>query len=558
MRIWREYKAPNGKKYYYNKETKETTWIKPIDFGNHGTHTKNSSNVRNQKNSIELKVKPVFIIPLAHNYKLVICNNGSKFYLNDRNQSIKNLQINNLNKSSEVDIHNLKMNEKIIELIDKEKLIKLIGIARGYSNFVTGHDNNTNKKSNNILNYNKIYNEICAEAESLFEEIQEDEKYEQQREQDEKRDEGQDEEDIEREKDFEKGDNIIQIEEQAQEEMDNNVVQESKTVLTENKSLGLLNQFYSDSEEESENDDVQEQDFSNKRNLKQHQDNVEAAVNKKQKFTDQQEDENENEEENDGESKGDNFNDIRLKYFDLFSKYKLDHYSIWSIVNKKLQDDNDYYLLNDNTQLEEIFEEWCGLQGNDENIETYQSQEEEGGDEINEEEDLEPLPYHYLSQIIFKSKIETNTIPQDIKQQNKKLFKTYRIKNFIPEKMQQLKIIGQIIYYYKTLNIAERKLKFQQLLCENSEKFDLENVGFLKGKYKTVLENVNSYRQESKDSNNKIPADLFANATEVETFILECEANLHVNKLSIAHDPRYFILGLSDKCNEWCQWLSNR
>jgi pre-mRNA-processing factor 40 len=30
--VWAEYTTPEGRKYYFNKETKETTWDKPEDF----------------------------------------------------------------------------------------------------------------------------------------------------------------------------------------------------------------------------------------------------------------------------------------------------------------------------------------------------------------------------------------------------------------------------------------------------------------------------------------------------------------------------------------------
>lgn len=32
LKLWREYKTPEGRPYYYNVETKETTWICPKDF----------------------------------------------------------------------------------------------------------------------------------------------------------------------------------------------------------------------------------------------------------------------------------------------------------------------------------------------------------------------------------------------------------------------------------------------------------------------------------------------------------------------------------------------
>ncbi|VDM27353.1 unnamed protein product [Toxocara canis] len=36
-RLWREYKTPEGRPYYYNSETKETTWTCPKDFEPHST-----------------------------------------------------------------------------------------------------------------------------------------------------------------------------------------------------------------------------------------------------------------------------------------------------------------------------------------------------------------------------------------------------------------------------------------------------------------------------------------------------------------------------------------
>lgn len=516
MVIWKEYIAPNGKKYYYNKVTKQTTWVKPVHFGN---ATKKGRIMANDIQDDKI-VKPIFVIPLAYDYKLVICNNGSKFYINDKGKSINNLQINKNDVLDDIGIHNLQINQQLIDLVDKEKLIKLIGVARGYSHMNTEkkHDNDEKNGSiKHVINYHKIYNDICIEVESLFEEIDANEKYQQEQ----------------KRREEKKVDEIegTVVDEEIEIQNENPV---TKIPVDENKSINLLNQYYSDSDSDDQDELAQ------KRATENESINDEETVTKKQKIV-----------EDDKIQTNDFSNEIKHKYFKLFDDYDLDKYSLWAIEKKKIENDDNFYLLMDDNQLEEIFEEWCSSMTRDSDRE-----EEICDDELEETASLEPLPCHYLSQIISKSTINSDAIPQDIKAANKKLFKSYRIKDYLPEKSEQLKAIGQIIYYYKTFDSVERKAKFQQLLTENTDRLDLQDVDLLKRKYQKQLQNVRAHSQKGTDDDNYV--NFFDSATELETFILECEKKLNVSGLPLATDPRYFMLGLGDKCIEWCKWLLDR
>ena len=98
---WREYTAPNGAKYYYNTETKQTTWVKPVD-----------SSPKSEP------VRLVFVVPLVNGWNLVICSNGKKFYY------CTNTTCSSLLPDDE--------SRQLLDKVDRQKLVSLIGIARGY------------------------------------------------------------------------------------------------------------------------------------------------------------------------------------------------------------------------------------------------------------------------------------------------------------------------------------------------------------------------------------------------------------------------------------------
>lgn len=109
---WREYTAPNGAKYYYNTETKQTTWVKPVD---------SSSN----SSSKSEPVRPVFVVPLVNGWNLVICSNGKKFYYCTSTSTNTSTNCSSLLPDEE--------SRELLDKVDRQKLVSLIGIARGYS-----------------------------------------------------------------------------------------------------------------------------------------------------------------------------------------------------------------------------------------------------------------------------------------------------------------------------------------------------------------------------------------------------------------------------------------
>lgn len=108
---WKEYTAPNGKKYYYNTETKQTTWDKPVDL-------------QGESSDERQLVRPVFVVPLVNGWNLVICSNGKKFYYHCTSTSTSSST-----SSSLLDDES----RRLLDKVDRQKLVALIGIARGYT-----------------------------------------------------------------------------------------------------------------------------------------------------------------------------------------------------------------------------------------------------------------------------------------------------------------------------------------------------------------------------------------------------------------------------------------
>lgn len=75
--IWREYKAPNGKKYYYNVKTKVTTWDKPSEFSEDSKLKKTKIN----KNQINL----------FSDWAIVIEKDGHRFIQINTGKIVENL-----------------------------------------------------------------------------------------------------------------------------------------------------------------------------------------------------------------------------------------------------------------------------------------------------------------------------------------------------------------------------------------------------------------------------------------------------------------------------------
>lgn len=106
-KLWKEYTAPNGLKYYYNTKTQETTWTKP------------DTEQKDETTDKEIKVKPLVAFELLAGWALIIFSDGSKKYYNC-NESQWSRKISHLECL------------KLIDLLNKDRLLLLIGIIRGY------------------------------------------------------------------------------------------------------------------------------------------------------------------------------------------------------------------------------------------------------------------------------------------------------------------------------------------------------------------------------------------------------------------------------------------
>lgn len=111
-RVWREYKTPDGKVYYYNLTTKKSTWTRPADF-------EDDADVRDNKKR-KLDHLPKFAVPLENDWFLIICNTGLRFFYN-KSSNVSSWEIVDENSAA------------LIAQLDKRKLILLIAIARGFA-----------------------------------------------------------------------------------------------------------------------------------------------------------------------------------------------------------------------------------------------------------------------------------------------------------------------------------------------------------------------------------------------------------------------------------------
>lgn len=111
--VWRVYAAPDGRKYYYNAVTKHSTWYKPESFNEIDEN-------REVKRFKKIESKPHVALELYHSWYLIICDTGKKFYYNaESNESIWNLPD--------------EASRKLIDTLERNKLVALVGLARGYS-----------------------------------------------------------------------------------------------------------------------------------------------------------------------------------------------------------------------------------------------------------------------------------------------------------------------------------------------------------------------------------------------------------------------------------------
>lgn len=432
---WRQYKAPNGRKYYYNIETKETSWTSPF---------------KNRKNTKDA----VFAIPLLNDWYLVIYNSGEKLWLFD------NVLYSRLNDSDSL---------RLLEQLDKNLLILLIGIARGYI-FSKGAD----------YVYDKILQEI---------------------------------QDIKNRWNSEKETKLH--EEHVREEGEEEKEEEEEEVIPENKStiIDTLIPGYSSSEDdelEDEEEDEEEDDH----------------INKKMKIED--------------EYCGKIDESVINQYREMFTRHKLNPYSLWSFEMDKCSKDPVFYLIADDNDREMIFESWCGNFKNSEDSNP-------SGDEINnegesesedEDEDLIPTKFHYLSHIISKSTIKRETIFEDIKKEQKALWKQFKINKMIPDKKAQRDFVMKILFYYKKYSLEERRRIFLDWITKNCE---LHNTH----RSRLSLATINRWKELHKNE---------GSSRDIETLLLSLEKYLNISqRLEEDQDTNppleYYLLGIKEKCD---------
>lgn len=422
-RIWSEFTAPDGKKYYYNVRTKQSTWEKPLNF--YDTNTSDIISAAHRTKSV-LDNSPYFALPLQNKWFLIICNTGKKFFYNEATTE----SVWKLTDSQSVEQLNA---------LDRDKLILLIGIARGYL----------------MSNAQDIYGSVLAELKQQTEGA---------------KDVWDEEEDIEQHTSPRPANNDMA--ELA------STPQSIVTVTNDRLIAG-----YSSSEDEvdvsaeaEENGDEDEAEQLNMLNTITDELN---AVGESEAYQD------------------------KSAFLELFNKYGCDPYSTWSLQARKIQNDPDFYSVLDDSLKESMFEEWCNKHLAESNQATQYQQgtfdeenmpSEEEENKNDEEMGLEPTKFHYLAHIVSKATINSTTIFLDIKEENRSLFKKLKIKKFIKAKQMQESFVSKLLFYYKKMNREERKRVFADVLKEN-EIAIRENVN-------TNEENVRHILQSDVDENN--------------------------------------------------------
>lgn len=424
-KLWREFKAPNGKKYYYNTETKKTQWEKPI-FKPESTKTANSDISTFQKRVADEKLEAVFVVPLLNDWKLVICNNGSRFFSDPTGKPQHHLDDPQC--------------AELLEYLDKDKLVTLIGFARGYIS--------------NSVNADSVYDQLIEE--------------------------------------------ILFIKQDMQ-------VDDGENSDPESESGGEVNETVNG-----------EQD---------HEQDLEQDSQLIETLNDLSEDVN-----------ADSTSNIQ-QFIKLFDSYGLDKFSTWKREMRKVEKDPAFFLVKDDQLREELFEKWCC---GDHERDVGSIDDEDSMSATDDEVELEPTKYHYLSHIVNKSEIEDDTIYEDIRTNQKALFKELRIKDFVKTKKEQQKFVSRLLFYYKKFSLEQRKEVFRKEIdkhaltikkCMDKNQNDTETY-LSKERFDTVM-----------NSN-----DAFA----VETALLQLEnlIDIHGDMHSIQETPEYYVLGIKDKTVE--------
>ncbi|QLQ79888.1 hypothetical protein HG537_0C05360 [Torulaspora globosa] len=131
-RVWNTFTAPDGRKYYYNSRTKKSSWERPECFD------EDESGWKGKRAKLISEIEPFYVVPLVNDWNLVICDTGAKFYYNSNTrESVWRL----------TDSQSL----RLLSSLSKDRLVLLIGIARGYGS----------ERSE------EIYKEVIRETEAL-------------------------------------------------------------------------------------------------------------------------------------------------------------------------------------------------------------------------------------------------------------------------------------------------------------------------------------------------------------------------------------------------------
>ncbi|EDO15924.1 hypothetical protein Kpol_480p11 [Vanderwaltozyma polyspora DSM 70294] len=449
VKIWKEFNAPDGRKYYYNIKSKESTWTKPDSL----------YDTEKGKVGSDRAGAPLFVFPLLNGWHLIICVGGEKYYYNKvLNDTISK----ELSDDSSL---------QLLNAVDKDKLILLIAVARGY----------------NWPDYEKLYDELLKEFELISNDMMQTQQAE-----------------------------VTSTEDEDEDEDEN---QEGNVVAVSN--TGLIGGYLSSDDEESSDENQVEVSENT---------NIEEDLAKRS-------DQNDVDENLNSIDHGlDSLDDIDLEkskslFTRLFEEFQLDPYSSWRLQLKKIQNHPDYFQITDNSTREELFESWCSskFNGGKSNVTNFEGEDEETLTS-DEEDDFEPTKFHYLAHIISKADIAADTIFLDIKENNKSLFKEFKIKDFIKSKKDQEAFSSKLLFFYKKFQLNERKNLFLQLLKEN------ENL---------IIPNINS--------NIEIVRHIIKNdvdeAYEIETQLLQIEKIIGLQNMlvDLANDPKYYILGIKDK-----------
>lgn len=485
-RIWNEYAAPDGKKYYYNLKTKQSTWDKPTNFYDSG------ESHRHKRAKINRTSKPYLALPLSNQWYLVICDDGQKFFHNkETKSSVRKLQ-------DEDSI-------KLLGSVDKQSLILLVGIARGYNTTKAGKiyerllsELETSKREQNLGKLSSV--ELASESES---------------------------------------------ESESESSRDDEISSEDASKDTKKLIAG-----YSSSEEE---EDEEEDDIEMQKNQPEHDQSDDDLVDLNTLGG----------RANEGHQLADP--EDKAAFFDLLDRNKCDPYSTWFLQVDKIHNDQVFFQITDDALKESFFEEWCqkaienqnGKIGdknaitdneeediNEEEEEEEEEVEEEVEEEEEEEEDfLEPTKFHYLAHIVSKSNIKPDTIFLDIKDQNKTLFKKYKIKNYVKDPKEQTQFVSQLLFFYKKMDQDERRSIFLDLLTEN-ERIIKEKIGDNKQTLREILDN-NDFTGKS--------------AYFIETQLLKLEnlIGIHGDLKDLAQNSKYYTLGIKEKLVELKHYLKS-